>query len=146
MYSERITSGLSVDQETELQCLVHLLQLGDRAPGTSTSILVTPLFPNHTSLLMLYFPKETDEYGTSVEIADMIDEVILRDEYSYEILMVDISQIIDDVQPTTTSPLNLFRVLAIEMAKDVQHVPIPGLLTVVAHDDDVLEGILARLW
>ena len=60
MYSERITSGLSVDQETELQCLVHLLQLGDGAPGTSTSILVTPLFPNHTSLLMLYFLKETD--------------------------------------------------------------------------------------
>ncbi|KAL6319593.1 hypothetical protein AAG906_020670 [Vitis piasezkii] len=116
-------------------CLVHLLQLGDEAPGTSTSILVTPLFPNHTSLLALYFPKETDEYGTSVEIADMIDEVILRDEYSYEMLM-----------PTTTSPLNLFGVLAIEMAEDVQHVPIPRLLTIVAHDDDVLEGILARLW
>ncbi|KAL6311995.1 hypothetical protein AAG906_040090 [Vitis piasezkii] len=25
MHSERITSGLSVEQETELQCLVHLL-------------------------------------------------------------------------------------------------------------------------
>ena len=120
--------------------------MGDGAPGTSTSILVTPLFPNHTSLLTLYFPKETDEYGTSVEIANMIDEVILRDEYSYEILMVDISQITDDIQPTTASPLNLFRVLPIKMTEDVQHVPIPGLLTIVAHDDDVLEGILARLW
>ena len=56
--------------------------------------------------------------------------------------MVDMSQITDDVQPTIASPLNLFRVLAIEMAKDVQHVPIPGLLTVVAHDDDVFEGII----
>ena len=76
----------------------------------------------------------------------MIDEVILRDKYSYEILMVDISQITDDIQPTTASPLNLFRVLPIKMTEDVQHVPIPGLLTIVAHDDDVLEGILARLW
>ena len=42
MHSKRITSGLSVDQKTELHCLVHQLQLSDKASDTSTSILVTP--------------------------------------------------------------------------------------------------------
>ena len=46
---------------------------------------------------MLYFLEKTDEYGTSVEIVDMIDGAILHDEYSDEMLMVDMSQITDDV-------------------------------------------------
>ena len=29
------------------------------------------------------------------------------------------------------------------MVKDIQFVPTPGLLTVVAHDDDVFEGIIS---
>ncbi|KAL6342267.1 hypothetical protein AAG906_006894 [Vitis piasezkii] len=45
MHSKRITDGLSVDQETELQCLVHQLQLSDEAPSTSTSIVLTPSSP-----------------------------------------------------------------------------------------------------
>ena len=40
---------------------------------------------------MLYFLEEVDEYGTSVEIADMIDGAIPRDKYSDEMLMVDMS-------------------------------------------------------
>ena len=89
MYLERITSGLSVDQETELQCLVHQLQLSDGAPNTSTSMLVIPLSLNRMSLLTLYFPEETDEYGTSVEITCMLYVAIPREEYSDEMLMVD---------------------------------------------------------
>ena len=42
----------------------------------------------------------------------------------------------------TVSPLDLFRVLAIEMVKDVQLIHTPGLLTDVVHDDDVFEGII----
>ena len=141
MHSKRITSGLNIDQETKLQCLVHQLQLSDGAPGTSTSILVTPLSPGHTSLLTLYFLEDTDEYGASIEIADMIDGTILHDEYSDEMFMVDMSQITNDVQPKTTSPLDMIGVLAIEMVEDVQLVPTLGLLTIVAHDDDVLEGV-----
>ena len=56
MHSERITGVLNANQETELQCLVHQLQLSDEAPSTSTSILVTPLSPNSSILLTLYFP------------------------------------------------------------------------------------------
>ena len=37
------------------------------------------------------FPDETYEYGTSVEIANMIDVVIPRDKYSDEMFMVDMS-------------------------------------------------------
>ena len=91
MRLERITSGLSVDLETKLQCLVHQFQLSNEAPNTSTSVLVAPPSPYRTSLLMLYFPEKTDEHGTSVEIANMIDGVIPHDEYSDEILMVDMS-------------------------------------------------------
>ena len=117
--------------------------MSDGAPGTSTSILITPPSPNHTSLLPLYFLEETNEYGTFVEIVDMIDEAIPRYEYSDEMLMVDMSQITDDVKPVTASPLNLFGVLAIKMVEDVQFVLTPGLLTIVAHDDDVLEGVIS---
>ena len=73
----------------------------------------------------------------------MIDEVIPCYEYSDEMLMVDMSQITDDVKPVTASSLNLFGVLAIKMVEDVQFVPTPGLLTIVAHDDDVLEGVIS---
>ena len=69
--------------------------------------------------MTFYFPEETDEYRASVKIADMIDGVIPCDEYSDEMLMVDMSQITDDVQPKTASPLDLFGVLAIEMVENV---------------------------
>ena len=111
--------------------------------STSTSVLVTSSFPGHMSLLTLYFLKDTNEYGASIKIADMIDGTILDDEYNDEMFVVDMSQIIDDVQPEISSPLDLFRVLAIEMAEDVQLVPTLGLLTAVAHDDDVLEGVIS---
>ncbi|XP_059589978.1 uncharacterized protein LOC132252789 [Vitis vinifera] len=62
-------------------------------------------------------------------------------QYSDEMLMVDMSQITDDVKPETVSPLDLFKVLAIEMVEDVQFVPTPGLFTIIAHDDDVFEGV-----
>ena len=93
--------------------------MSDGTLDISTSVLVTPLFPDHTSLLTLYFPEKTDEYGTSIEIAGMIDGAILGDKYSDELIMVDMSQITEYVQLTIASPLDLFGVLVIEMVKDV---------------------------
>ena len=93
--------------------------------------------------MTLYFLDKTDQYGTSIEIADSIDGVVSHDEYSNEMFMVDMSQITNDVQPEIASPLNLFGVLAIEMVKDVQFVPAPRLLTDVIHDDDVFEGVIS---
>ncbi|RVW98262.1 hypothetical protein CK203_034326 [Vitis vinifera] len=80
---------------------VRAPELSDKAPGTSTSILVISLSLDCTSLLTLYFLEETDEYGTSIEITDMIGDAIPRDEYSDEMLMVDMSQIINDVHLET---------------------------------------------
>ena len=57
--------------------------------------------------------------------------------------MVYMSQITNDVQPETASPLDLFGVLVVVMVEDVQLVPTPGLITVVAHDDDVCKGIIS---
>ena len=91
--------------------------------------------------MKLYFPEKNDEYGTSLDITNMIDEAIPCDEYNNEMLMVDMSQITDDVHPETVSPLDLFEVLAIEMVEDVHLVLVPRLLTVIAHDDDVFEGV-----
>ena len=108
-------------------------------------MLVTPPSPNRTSLLTLYFLEKIDKYGTSVEITDMIDWVIPHDEYSDEMFMVDMSQIIDDVQLKIVSLLDLFGVLAIEMVEDVQLVPTPELVTIVAHDDDVFKGVISPI-
>ena len=55
--------------------------------------------------------------------------------------MVYMSQITNDVQPETASPLDLFGVLVVVMVEDVQLVPTHGLLTIVALDDDVFEGV-----
>ena len=120
--------------------------MSDGALNTSTFVLVTCPSLDHMSLLTLYFPKGTDEYGTFVEIAGMIDGVIPHDEYNDEMLMVDMSHITDDVQPETASSLDLFGVLAIKMVEDVQLVLAPRLLTIVTHDDDVCEALLAQLW
>nr|CAN68856.1 hypothetical protein VITISV_011242 [Vitis vinifera] len=87
----------------------------------------------------------TNEHGTSVESATMIDEAILHDEYSDKMLVIDMSQITDDVQLKTVSPLDLFGVLAIEMVKNVQLIPTPGLLIDVVHNDDVFEGIISPI-
>ncbi|KAL6340025.1 hypothetical protein AAG906_038860 [Vitis piasezkii] len=51
-------------------------------------MLVTSLSLDRSSLLTLYFPEKTNEYGASVEIADMIDGIIPRDEYSDEMFML----------------------------------------------------------
>ena len=42
----------------------------------------------------------------------------------------------------TACPLDLFGVLTIEMVEHVQLVLAPRLFTIVAHDDDVFEGII----
>ena len=65
--------------------------MSDESPDISASMLVTPLSLDRSNLLTLYFPEKTNEYGTSVEIADMIDGIIPRDEYSDEMFMVDMS-------------------------------------------------------
>ena len=84
------------------------------------SALTVPSFPDYISLLMFYFLKEVDEYGTFIEIGDMVDGVIPHDEYVDEMLAMGMSQIDGIIQLKLASPFDLFRVSAIEVAEEIQ--------------------------
>ena len=114
-----IIDGFNTVQEVELQRLVHQLRLSDGAPGTSASTLATPSFPDHMSLMTLYFLDEVDEHGTFAEIRDMVDGVVPHDKYIDEMLAMSMSQIDGIVQPEFASPFDLFGVSAIEVAEEI---------------------------
>ena len=92
-HSNGIIDGSSTVQETELQRLVHQLQLSDGAPGTSVSALTVPLSPNCMSLMTLYVLDEVDEHGIFAEIGDA------HDKYIDEMFAMSMSQIDGIVQP-----------------------------------------------
>ena len=93
MSSNGIIGRLSTIQEVELQRLVHQLQLSDGDPDTLASALAAPSFPDHMSLMTLYFPDEINEHGTFFEIGDIVDGVVLYDEYIDEMLAMSMSQL-----------------------------------------------------
>ncbi|KAL6330639.1 hypothetical protein AAG906_003250 [Vitis piasezkii] len=55
------------------------------------------------TLMALYFPDEVDEYGTFVEIGDIVDGVVPRDEYIDD--MFAISMIVDDLFEGLVGPI-----------------------------------------
>ena len=61
--------------------------MNDRAPDTSTTVLVAPSSLDRMSLITLYFPDEVDERGTFVEIGDIVYGVVPHDEYIDEMLV-----------------------------------------------------------
>ncbi|RVW77767.1 hypothetical protein CK203_050316 [Vitis vinifera] len=130
-------TGFTFDEEVELQRLVHQLRLSDGAPGTSASALATPSFPNHMSLMTLYFLDEVDEHGTFAEIRDMVDGVVPHDRYIDEMLAMSMSQIDGIVQPEFASPFDLFGVSAIEVAEEIQIAPALEFSEDDIVDDDV---------
>ncbi|KAL6324352.1 hypothetical protein AAG906_012956 [Vitis piasezkii] len=79
----------------KLQRLVHQLQLGDGA-RTLTSTVVAPSSPDHMSCMTFHFPDEIDEYGTFVEIEDIVDGAIPYDEYINEMLSLQDDVIVVD--------------------------------------------------
>ena len=116
MSSNGIIGRLNTVQEVELQRLVHQLQLSDGDPDTLASALAAPSFPDHMSLMTLYFPDEINEHGTFFEIGDIVDGVVLYDEYIDEMLAMSMSQIDGVVQLELDSPFDIFEVSAIEIA------------------------------
>ncbi|WKA04767.1 hypothetical protein VitviT2T_022774 [Vitis vinifera] len=113
-----IVGGLSTTQEAELQRLVQQLRLRDGAPGSSTSVLITPSSPDRTSLMTLCFPDETDEHGTFAEVGDVVDGAAPRDEYNDEMLALSLSPIEERVHPGLASSFDLFGVFVIELAEE----------------------------
>ena len=79
----------SADQEIELQCLVHQIQLRYGAPGASKVTILALSSPDRFSMLTLCFPEEVDGYRVPFDPIDLIDGVVLPDEYHDELLMMD---------------------------------------------------------
>ena len=69
--------------------------------------------------MTLCFPDEIDEHGTFVEIGDIADGAVPRDEYIDEMLALSLSQIEETVQPGLASSFDLFRVSTIEFAEEI---------------------------
>ena len=117
--------------------------MGDENPGVSASVTITPPSPNRANLFSLCFPDETTDYGVVIELAYMIDGVVPHDEYRDKIDMLGISKFLDVVQRETFSPLKLFRVFVIEIAKEDQTVPAPELFAFVIPTIDIYEGTIS---
>ncbi|RVW12753.1 hypothetical protein CK203_108642 [Vitis vinifera] len=113
---------IGVDDSTlgELQHVFHQMQLGDETPDMSASAMIFPLSPDRANLFSLCFPDETTDYGVIIEPEYMTDGVVPRDEYHDEMDMLGISQFLDTVQREPFSPLELFGVSVIEIAKEDQ--------------------------
>ncbi|RVW87640.1 hypothetical protein CK203_041205 [Vitis vinifera] len=109
-----IIRGLSTVQEAELQYRV--------------------------SLMTLYFSDEVDEHGTFVEIGDIGDGVVPRDEYIDEMLAISMSQIDGIVQPKLASPFDLFGVFTIEVFEEIQIAPASEFSDDVILVDDLFDS------
>ncbi|RVX00526.1 Transposon Ty3-I Gag-Pol polyprotein [Vitis vinifera] len=135
--SDGIIGGLSTTQEVELQRLVQQLQLSDGALGPLTYVLIAPPSPDRTSLMMLCFPDEIDDHGTFVEIGDVVDEAVPRDEYVDEMLTMSLSQTEEIAPSELASPFDLFGVSILEIIGEIQVAPAPE----VAEDVIVVDGL-----
>ena len=135
-----IIEGLNTTQEAELQRLIHQLQLSDGAPGTSTSALAALSFPDHMSLMMLYFSDKIDKHGTFAKIGDIVDGAIPHDEYIDEMLAMSMSQIEEVVQLEFASPFDLFGVSVIKIAEEIQTTPTLEFTGDVIVADDLFDG------
>ena len=96
--------------------------------------------------MALYFPDEVDEYRTFVEIEDIVDGVVPRDEYIDDMFAISMGQIDGIVQPELASPFDLFGVCVIEVAEEI-----PSALTLdfsngdVIVVDDLFEGLVGPI-
>nr|CAN77717.1 hypothetical protein VITISV_004666 [Vitis vinifera] len=133
----------------KLQRLVHQLQLGDGAPGTLTSTVVTPSSLDHMSCMTFHFPDEIDEYGTFAEIEDIVDGAIPYDEYINEMLVMSLRQIdetvVEGIQ-TTPAPEFADDVIVVDELFDGPVGPVEGSSDFVDPplSFDVLSGFVSR--
>ncbi|RVX07664.1 hypothetical protein CK203_021855 [Vitis vinifera] len=103
--------GVEDSTVDELQHMLHQMQMGDETVGVLASMTIAPPSPDRANLFSLCFPNETN-YGVVIEPADMIDGVVLHDEYHDEMDILGISQFLDVVQREPFSPLKLLEYLS----------------------------------
>ena len=110
---------IDIDGVDELQHQFHHLQLGDETSGIPVSVMIAHSSLDRANFLSLCFPEETTNCGVVVEPTEVIDGVVLHNEYRDEVDMVSMSQIAKMVQLEPISTFDLFRVSAIEVAEEI---------------------------
>ena len=65
--------------------------MSDGALDTSVSMVITPPSLDRASLLFLCFPKEVIDEGVVVDTTEMINGVVLHDEYRDEMNVMTMS-------------------------------------------------------
>ena len=111
--------------------------MSDGAPSASRAVIPTLSSPSRFSMLTLCFSNEVNGYGVQFDPIDLMNGVVLPDEYHDEMLMMDMGQIVGHalLEPTPAFELSeLFEVFTIEQIKDVPHVltsEVPIDLTIV---------------
>ena len=96
--------------------------MSDGAPSASKVVIPAPSSLDRFSVLTLCFPYEVDGYGVPFDPIDLIDGVVLPDEYHDEMLMMDMDQMVGCVlpKPTLTFQLSeLSEVFTIEQIENV---------------------------
>ena len=88
-------------------------------------MVIAPPSPDRASLLSLCFLEEIIDDGDVVDPIEMIDGVVPHDEYRDEMDMMSISQITNIIQSEPISPFDLFGASTIEIAEEIQTIPIP---------------------
>ena len=73
--------------------------------------------------MTLCFPDEIDEHGTFLEIGDIVDRVVPRDEYVDEMFAMSLSQTEEIALPELASPFDLFGVSVLQIAEEIQVAP-----------------------
>ena len=136
--------GVEDSTVDELQHMLHQMQMGDETVGVLASMTIAPPSPDRANLFSLCFPNETN-YGVVIEPADMIDGVVLHDEYHDEMDILGISQFLDVVQREPFSPLELFGVSVIKIADEDWTVPAHELPTFVVPTIDMYEGTIGPI-
>ena len=101
--------------------------------------------PNRASFLSLCFSEETIDCGAVVKPTEVIDEVVSHYEYWDEMDMLSMSQIAKMVQPEPASTFDLFRVFAIDVAKEIQTVLAPKIMEDVTVGDDLFEDTFSSI-
>ena len=116
--------GFTADQKAELRRLVHKIQLSDGAPGASKVVIPAPSSPDRFSVLTLCFPDEVDGYGVPFDPIDLIDGVVLPDEYHDEMLMMDMDQMVGRVFSEPTPVFQLSDLSEVFTIKQIEDVPL----------------------
>ena len=96
--------------------------MSDGAPGASKVVIPTPFSSDNFSVLTLCFPDKVDDYGVPFDPIDLIDGVVLPDEYHDEMLMMDMDHMVVRflLEPTPAfKPFELSEVFTIEQIEDV---------------------------